>query len=155
MRRLYSRETLKINLKSVTSDQFLHFRKRTKASFENSGYLRDQKTIIGDRYSLILAAGDAVFHFTFIQHTSATVNHHFIGRNIIRKFCPGSEFKNRLLPGIISNPFGHLTGSDISALTMMRTSFCNQNMVTIFNRRKSDNPFQLSLQFSFISGKKN
>ena len=74
---------------------------------------------------LIMAAGNAIFHFAFIQHTATAVNNHFIGRNIVRKFRAGSKFKHRFLSCVVSNPVRNLAGSDVSALAMVCTAFCN------------------------------
>ena len=133
------------------SDQLLHFRERPEASFQDAGYLCDKDSIFGNRNILILTAGNAVFHFTFIQHTATTVNDHFVRRDIIWKFCSGSEIKYWFTASVITDPVRKLAGSDIITLSVMGTAFCNQNPVSILNRRKCGNTFQLRFKFSFIS----
>ena len=135
--------------------QLLHFRERSQTAFEDSRYLRDQDTVIGDRDALVLTAGDAVFHFTFIQHTATAVHHHLIGRNIIWKFCSGGKFKYRFPAGIIADPLRHLAGSDISTLTVMCTTFGNEDTVTVLDRRKRCNTFELCFELTLVSCKKN
>ena len=98
-----------------------------------------------------MAAGDAIFHFAFIQYTAATVDHHFIGRNIIREFDAGSEFKHRFLSSILPDPFRHLAGPDIPALAVVRTTLCDQDTVVVLNGRKCSHTFKLCFQFTFIS----
>ena len=50
-----------------------------------------------------MAAGDAIFHFAFIQHTASAVHNKGIRRKIFGKSAAGGKLKFKVLAGVFAD----------------------------------------------------
>ena len=91
--------------------------------------MRDGDAVVDDGYLLRLRLPHPSLHLRFVQHAPAAVDDQPEAGEVLREGAAGSEFEFRFRTAELPDPAGHLYGSDIAALTVVRAAFADQHPV--------------------------
>jgi len=116
---------------SILLQQLQNIGEKLQAARKDSVHPRDGDAVIDDGDGLRHGRGNAVLHRSFVEHTAAAMHDDTVFGEVRGELSARGKAVRGLDFREILNPFRHLDGADVVALTVVGTALGNQHAVAV------------------------